>query len=92
MEGKEGREVPCEVLFSFLCTVNSKHFHPKDVLGTCAPLRACLFAWEAIWGKILILKNLMRMGWSLVKLCILYKSSNKSINNILIRYDKTWKL
>ena len=33
---------------------NSVVFPGKVIWGSCAHLRTCFFAWEVVWGKILI--------------------------------------
>ena len=50
---------------SYYCSLrmeNNAVFLGKGVWGSCAPLRTCFFAWEAVWGKILTIDTLMTRG------------------------------
>ena len=50
------------------------------------------FAWEAVWGKVLILDQLQRRGWSLTNRCFLCLRHEESIDHLLLHCEMTWVL
>ena len=73
-------------------TVYSLLFPAKEIWGSYAPLRTPFFAWEEVWGKILIVDMLMKRGWSMVNRCSLCKDNEESADHILIHCGKTREL
>ena len=71
---------------------NSVVFPGKVIWGSCAHLRTCFFAWEVVWGKILIVDTLMKRGWQMVNRSNLCKDSEQSADHILIHCAKTREL
>ena len=61
---------------------NSVVFPGKVIWGSCAHLRTCFFAWEVVWGKILIVDTLMKRGWQMVNRSNLCKDSEQSADHI----------
>ena len=70
MEGKEGGEVLTEVFLQLNVLEGYFFLLKKRCEVRCAPLRACFFAQEAVWEKILTTDQILR-GWSLVAICSL---------------------
>ena len=57
------------------------------------PSKVSFFAWEASLGKVLIIDQLQKRGWSLVNRC--FKDMEESKDHILLRYAKVrvlWQL
>ena len=71
---------------------NNFLFLAKEVWGSGAPLKTHIFAWEIVWGKILIVDMLMKRGWPLVNRCILCKDCEELVDHILIHCDRTSQL
>lgn len=74
MEGKEGGEVLTEVFLQLNVLEGYFFLLKKRCEVRCAPLRACFFAREAVWEKILTTDQILR-GWSLVAICSLGRAS-----------------
>ena len=80
-----------------LGTKNGILFLAKEIWGLYASLRTnfilfIYFAWEEVWGKILIVDMLMKRGWSMVNRCSLCKDNEESMDHILIHCGKTKEL
>ena len=80
-----------------LGTKNGLLFLAKEIWGLYASLRTnfilfIYFAWEEVWGKILIVDMLMKRGWSMVNRCSLCKDNEESMDHILIHCGKTKEL
>ena len=62
-EKRKKEEIPSELFLQFDVLRKSFSFSLKEeVWGLCAPLRACFFAWEVGWKKILIIDQIMTRG------------------------------
>ena len=44
------------------CQIYLSFFSAKEIWGSSAPSKVCFVAWEATWGKIVIVDQLMRRG------------------------------
>ena len=59
------------------------------------PPKVTFFAWEASWGKVLILDQLQKMGHSLANRCFLCLSEVETVDHLLLHCAKTrvlWNL
>ena len=59
------------------------------------PPKVAFFAWEASWGKVLILDQLQKMGHSLENRCFLCLSEVETVDHLLLHCAKTrvlWNL
>ncbi|RVX22874.1 hypothetical protein CK203_008270 [Vitis vinifera] len=61
-------------------------FLMRVIWNSWVPSKVSFFAWEACWGKILILDQLQRRWCMLVYRCFLCKVNEESINHILLHY------
>lgn len=52
-------------LYTFIEPKRSVSFPKAVVWNAWVPPKACFFTWEASWGKVLILDQLQRRGFSL---------------------------
>ena len=48
------------------------------------PSKIAFFAWEATWGKVLILDRLQKRGWQISNCCFLCGCEEEIVNHILI--------
>ena len=48
------------------------------------------FAWEVVWGKVLTLDLLKGRGWLVTNKCFPCHEEEKSVDHILIHYDKIY--
>ena len=53
------------------------------------PPKVAFFAWEASWGKILILEQLQRRGYSLANRCFLCHYEVDTVDYLLLHCVKT---
>ena len=58
-------------------------------------IRSVFFAWEATWGKALMLDQLKKRGWSLPNRCYLCGAVEEAVDHLLIHCTKVrvlWEL
>ena len=73
-----------KVAYNVLAVPNACAFPTKCVWVDKAPTKAAFFAWEAAWGKILILDRLQKRGWQLPNRCFLCGCEEENVNHILL--------
>ena len=78
-----------KTLYGALEPGNTVLFPWRIIWCPCVPSKVGFFAWESSWGKVLMLDQLKRRGWSLENRCFLCLAIEVSINHILIHCTKT---
>ncbi|RVW71996.1 hypothetical protein CK203_055047 [Vitis vinifera] len=73
-----------KVAYNVLAVTNACAFRTKCVWVDKVPTKAAFFAWEAAWGKILILDRLQKRGWQLPNRCFLCGCEEENVNHILL--------
>ena len=74
---------------------NTVPFSKSIIWSPCVPNKVCFFAWEATWGKALMLDQLKKRGWSLLNRCYLCGAVEEAVDHLLIHCTKVrvlWEL
>ena len=62
---------------------------PKSVVWNFwVPSKVSFSVWDASLGKVLIVDQLQRRGWTMVNRCFLCREEEESIDHILLYYSK----
>ena len=59
-------------------------FSHRLVWNPVAPPKTGVFAWEAVWGKVLTLDQLKRRGMTFVNRCFMCEEEEETIDHLLI--------
>ena len=77
----------------------STDFPSRSIWNPIVPPKLDFFAWEASWGKVLILDKLKRRGIPLANKCFLYEDDEETIDHLLVHcsrakmlWDLFWSL
>ena len=85
MESKDG-VVSIKSLHRAMQPVSSALFPSKIIWMSCAQP---VFAWEALWGRVLTLDHLQKSGWALANKCFLCQKCGESIDHLLLHCERT---
>ena len=61
----------------------------KFIWRNCAQPKLCFFAWEAVWGKILTLDQLKRIGFAFANRCLLCQEWEEIVDHLLLHCEKS---
>ena len=86
-EAKDG-SFSIKSFYSALEGSNTVPFPKSIIWSPFVPTKVGFFAWEATWGKALILDQLKKRGWALLNRCYLSGAAEESINHLLIHCTK----
>ena len=70
-------------------------FPYRSVWNPVVPPKIGFFAWEATWGKVLLLDQLKRHGMTFANICFLCEEDEETIDHLLIHYKSAktlWNL
>ena len=67
-------------------------FASRLVWNPVVPPKIGVFAWEAAWGKVLMLDQLKRRGMAFANRCFMCEEEEKTIDHLLIHCKKKKKL
>ena len=71
--------------FDFLEGERETDLFPKRLFwNKWVPSKMGFFAWEAWWGRVLIMDQLKRRGFSLANRCPLYRKDEENIEHLLL--------
>ena len=76
-------------LYRALQPVSSASFPSKIIWMSYAQPKISFFAWEASWGRVLILDRLQKRGWALTNRCFLCQMCGELIDHLLLHCEKT---
>ena len=76
-------------LFILFLEPDVSHLFPSgSIWRVSVPSKVPFFTWEASWGKVLILEQLQRRGYSLANRCILCLSEVETVDHLLLHCVK----
>ncbi|RVW97682.1 putative ribonuclease H protein [Vitis vinifera] len=83
---KGGRNGQFKVKEAYNLVVNTvaNNFPKNNIWVDKVPTKILFFAWEATWGKVLMLDRLQKRGWHLPNRCFLCGCEEETVNHILI--------
>ena len=67
---------------------NCPNFPKSVVWNFWVPSKVSFSVWDASLGKVLIVDQLQRRGWTMVNRCFLCREEEESIDHILLYYSK----